>query len=652
MFDAIFVVPRTTRESAIPSPTPHAEQTTEQDRQSVDATEVIVKPRIGRYVIIRELGAGGMGRVYEAYDPDLGRRVAIKVLLSSATHGVDSSQNKQLRARLIREAKSLARLSHPNIVPVFDVGIFEDDAIFVAMEFVAGRTLREVLESGSTTWREGLELVLQAAEGLAAAHAAGFLHRDFKPDNLLVGDDGLVRVLDFGLAKHASLAESGDQTERQTNGPSQEATDPLDPAAEEHASSALTPNEARARPSEHVGQSTDSSVSIDPTSFGTVLGTQRYMPPEQLLGMATDGNSDLFALSCILFEVLCGTPAFPTHPLEARLEAIRNATFKWPTRIPNWLQKTVARGLAYESSNRGPGVSACVLEIRHRLAREGRRRNATKWALATSLALGIGAAWYLAPNAPVDLDCSDPSPLVEQIWNADTLEKVAKGFASTGEPLADELWRRSSQGLDQWRQRWTQAAAHLCPANRIALQLTPFEGTLQDQSRACLNESRAEVETLLQIWRTPTSAQVLNSESALRSLSSPEECIDPALLRGRIALPKDPVRRALVLAQLETVKRALIRIQQAEYSQATEMLRALEKQRTNHLELGVESAIASAFSYLARMQEGKLEDQTAPTAELWFGPSPLIVQILNSMLSRVSGTHAFTLQILSRNTMN
>ena len=150
----------------------------------------------GRYVLIERLGAGGMGEVFAAYDPKLDRKVALKLL----RHGTFSADEG--RARLEREAQAMARLSHPNVVTVFDVGHFED-RLFVSMEFVEGETLSDWLR-GNRRWDQVVRLFLQAGSGLAAAHSSGIVHRDFKPDNVLIGKEGRPRVMDFGLARAAS----------------------------------------------------------------------------------------------------------------------------------------------------------------------------------------------------------------------------------------------------------------------------------------------------------------------------------------------------------------------------------------------------------------------------------------------------------------
>jgi RNA polymerase sigma factor (sigma-70 family) len=161
---------------------------------SAPRADPLKSARFGRYVIVDLLGAGGMGEVYSAYDPELDRKVAIKVLHPALAADSDA------RARLLREAQAMAKLSHPNVIQVFDVGAMGDE-VFVTMEYVKGGTLRTWLAAQKRSPDEILATFTRAGRGLAAAHAAGLVHRDFKPDNVLVGDDGRIRITDFGLAR-------------------------------------------------------------------------------------------------------------------------------------------------------------------------------------------------------------------------------------------------------------------------------------------------------------------------------------------------------------------------------------------------------------------------------------------------------------------
>ncbi|MBA2543935.1 MAG: serine/threonine protein kinase, partial [Deltaproteobacteria bacterium] len=223
---------------------------------------------LGRYIVIDVLGEGGMGVVYSAYDPELDRKVAIK-LLQARPDSSAGSQGTSGQTWLLREAQAMARLSHPNVIAVHDVGTLSGHRVFIAMEQVDGVTLRVWLRDKVRPWREVIQIMTAAGTGLAAAHASGLVHRDFKPDNVLVDNNGRVRVMDFGLARlHPD--ETGERLDRQSD--------------------ALI--EAR------------SPLSAPLTIAGTVIGTPAYMAPEIGDGMLADARSDQFSFGVALYEAL------------------------------------------------------------------------------------------------------------------------------------------------------------------------------------------------------------------------------------------------------------------------------------------------------------------------------------------------------------
>ena len=215
--------------------------------------------RVDRYQILGAVGRGGMGEVYAAYHPDLDRKIALKVVHEA---GAESAER---RARLLREARAIARLSHPNVVVVHDAGTV-DGRVYIAMEFVEGETVDAWLRAGSRGWREVVDVFIAAARGLAAAHAAGIVHRDFKPQNVMIGRDGTVRVMDFGLARLAE--EPPDCPDVGATGP---ATRPRDGDED-----------------------------------GRAVGTPAYMAPEQFRGEAIDARADQFSFCVALHEALFG----------------------------------------------------------------------------------------------------------------------------------------------------------------------------------------------------------------------------------------------------------------------------------------------------------------------------------------------------------
>ncbi len=231
--------------------------------------------RVGRYEIERVLGSGAMGIVYAAYDPDIDRRVALKMIRFD-------SHDPNRRARMLREAQAMARVAHPDVITVHDVGTYQT-AMFIAMELVVGGTLREWLGAESRSRHEILDVVLRAGAALAKAHAVGLVHRDFKPDNVLVGDDGRVRVTDFGLVRDVQNDDV-----------------------------------ATARPtSSRVNSGT---VGGDLTKSGGLVGTPAYMSPEQLRGKRATVRSDIFSFSVTLWEALYRQRPYAAHTL-TELEA-------------------------------------------------------------------------------------------------------------------------------------------------------------------------------------------------------------------------------------------------------------------------------------------------------------------------------------------
>ena len=293
--------------------------------------------RAGRYWLRRELGAGGMGRVYEGYDPELERRVAVKLLHSS----FDAEW-------LSREARALAKLSHPNVVAVYDVGTLRG-RVFVAMELVEGTTLRRWVAEQVRTLEDLLAVVVQAGRGLAAAHAAGLLHRDFKPENVMVGQDGRVRVLDFGLV-HAF---------KQTTG-----------AGPAHAA----PQPASAGPA--AASFDDREVS---NVVGTMAGTPAYMAPEQLCGEHMTPATDQFSFCVALWEMLYGQRPFVPEEIlvfgmgirQGPLQPQAPAEVDW---VPSWLRRVLEKGLAIESTQRHGSMVALLEALETGLLRAAEER--------------------------------------------------------------------------------------------------------------------------------------------------------------------------------------------------------------------------------------------------------------------------------------
>jgi len=342
--------------------------------------KLTVGDRVGRYLVLSALGAGGMGVVFSAYDPQLDRKVALKLLRAGITYNT-----KDARTRLRREAQAIAQLSHPNVVAVYDVGTTEEDDLYIAMEFVEGDTLTTWLKQYPRTWREIVDVFLQAARGLMAAHSVGLLHRDFKPDNVLVGHDGRVRVTDFGLAR-----------------------------------SVITPDDGvRPRPGPEGGTT---ALNVELTATGTVLGTPRYMAPEQLTGPDIDARADQFSFCVALYEALYGTHPLPGATSVSMLEQNEPATPPPDgSKIPAYIARCVMRGLERERSKRYPGMATLVGDLQPPAPRATMRYLAFG-AVGFVLIAGAAAAMWWRPEEPALIEPADKKgvqPLIDRINELD-----------------------------------------------------------------------------------------------------------------------------------------------------------------------------------------------------------------------------------------
>jgi tetratricopeptide (TPR) repeat protein/predicted Ser/Thr protein kinase len=433
---------------------------------------------VGRYVILDRIGAGGMGVVYAAYDPELDRRVALKLLRTDrfAAPG---------HLRLLREAKALARLTHPNVVAVHDAGTFGDQ-VFVAMELVEGETLRQWLAEGTRSWREVLDRLLAAGRGLAAAHAAGLVHRDFKPENVLLGRDGRVRVVDFGLAK--ALADAAE---------------------------------------EELPAPDSSGVLASPlTEWGAVLGTPAYMAPEQIRGIAADARSDQFSFCVALYEALYGE-----RPFEAPAG----------TKVPGWLRAVALRGLKADPEERYPGMDDLLRDLERDPAAVRRR-----WLLAAGALLAVGAVFsslgYLqAHRAQL---CGGAEEKLAGIWDAGEKRAVHAGFLATRLPFAEGVWRGVETGLDRYTRDWAAARRRACEATRRRGEQSE---DLLDRKMFCLDQKLREVGALTDLFTHSDAKIVERAVDAVNALPDLSGCQTGALLE-RVPPPRDPVSRRRVEA--------------------------------------------------------------------------------------------------------
>ncbi len=476
------------------------------ERTASDPPAIARGEAIGRYLTIERIGAGGMGVVYAAYDPELNRRVAIKVLrVASGGESITAG-----RARLLREAQSLARLSHPNVIPVHDVGSHED-GVFMAMELVEGVTLGAWRKQAERGWREVRDLYVLAGRGLAAAHEANLVHRDFKPENVLVGKDGRVRVTDFGLAREAADEE------------------PLP-----------SPN-----PSDVTPASGLSSPSSPITVAGQVMGTPPYMAPELFDGKPADPRSDQWSYCAALYEALYGVHPFARPTMDEQRRALRAGEINAAppgTRVPASLRRIVVRGLARDPAERWPAMAALLAA----LGREGQlRRRETVAVLVAALAVvGAVAGVAIDRRAPAASVCAGTGALLDGIWDDAARAGVTRAFAATGVPYAGEAAAAVRGLLDGYAGGWVAMHDEACRATHV---LGAQPAPVLEARMLCLNRRLGELDRLVRLLGHADARLVeLSAQAALR-LPPVADCAtaevglpDPALqaqmaaVRGRI----------------------------------------------------------------------------------------------------------------------
>jgi tetratricopeptide (TPR) repeat protein len=513
---------------------------------------------VGRYVVEERIGAGGMGVVFRARDPALDRVVALKCLRPEyvALHG---------ESRLVREARGMAQLSHPNVVAVYGVE-HQHGSLMLAMEHVHGKTLREWL-GVPRPWPEIVGKLLDAGRGLAAAHAAGLVHRDFKPSNVLVGDDDRVRVMDFGLVR----VERGRDTSVRS----------LD-----------------------MGQAQDSGVlAVDElsddgerTQAGILMGTVAYMALEQLEGHDADARSDQFAFCVSLWEALCGERPFGSDPKQSR-KAKRLGPPAWPTKVvvPVALIALVRRGMAPRPEDRWPSM-AVLLGRLERLGPKRRRASGARWLLGSTIVVagGLGLGVWQAPERST---CTGAQERLDAVWDARQAEALRDNLGAAGAVHLEETWPRVQHRLDDYAARWVAAHTEACEATTVRGEVEPV---VLDQRMACLDRDRVELRAMVQLLAAPGAETAERAVALVASLPSPDHCIDAPATHGELPPPSDPA----VAAEVAALRDALTEVK------ALQLARAYDEALAE-LEPLVERARASGYGPIeavALFRRGKLHE--------------------------------------------
>ncbi|HWB74551.1 MAG TPA: serine/threonine-protein kinase [Nannocystaceae bacterium] len=459
--------------------------------------------QLGRFVVLDVLGKGGMGVVYLAYDPELERKVALKLVRAQRSdHGPTNAQ-----ARLLREAQALAQLRHPNVVGVYDVGTL-DDEVFIAMEYVPGRTLRQWIDQTNPDWREILRVMIGAGRGLAAAHARGLVHRDVKPANIVVEDGGNARVLDFGLAR--TRQRDDDDT------PSLEAATPSGKLRE-----ALT-------------------------QAGAVMGTPAYMAPEQHTGDAIGPATDQYGFCVTLFEALYGRHPLPGRNAAELAQAAFAARFLSPprrTKVPRRVHRLMLRGLAPSAADRYADMNALcdALADDPEAARRRWLGGGLAAAAVATAAIVSYRAWAEGPGP------CDAAQALGDHWNDARRGELAAALTAVDRPFVATTAARVETIVDAWAARWTAQWREACEATHVRHEQTMAVLALRE---ACLERRASELDALLGVLATADVDVVAEAVEATRELGDPQSCADTVALGSSAPLPDDPQSRA-ALSELQ-----------------------------------------------------------------------------------------------------
>jgi eukaryotic-like serine/threonine-protein kinase len=479
--------------------------------------------RLGRYILTGEIGSGGMGVVHAAHDPELDRAVAIKLLRGG---------DPELQMRLRREAQVMAQLAHPNVVTVHDVGVFEDE-LFIAMEYIEGETLASWIAKPRSV-REVLEVFRAAGRGLAAAHAAGIVHRDFKPENVLIGTDGWVRVGDFGLARPGDVP----------------AAQPVDVAA---GSQPILP--APARP-------------VDLTATGMLLGTPHYLAPEIYNGEGANARSDQFSFCVALYTALYDARPFDGDSLDALAASVRAGRVREPAearRVPRRIRAALRRGLAVDPGARFGSMDELLAEL---VPARGR----WPWAIGAGPALGV-IAWMVArsPAELPDLRCTGAAAEFATTWNASRREAIRVAFATaTRAPYAAAAFERVSSALDRYAARWADAHTEACRASRILGEQTD---AMLELRMSCLEHRRDRVAALVTTLMTADADAVAHSIPAALALEDVAACAETGALRQVVPRPTDASRRTQLDELAGRLADAQANYEVGAYARALELVR-------------------------------------------------------------------------------
>jgi tetratricopeptide (TPR) repeat protein/predicted Ser/Thr protein kinase len=479
----------------------------------------IPKPgdHIGHFIVRDTLGVGGMGMVLRAHDEHLDRTVALKLV----RHESDGHETRTRGTeRLLVEARAMAKITHPNVITVHEVGVV-DGQVFLAMEYIDGETLGEWASARQRPWTQIVDRWLEAGRGLAAAHAAGLVHRDFKPANVLVGRDGRVLVTDFGIAGKLGGVIVPEPTSAAVSASAQGGQ--VGPTGV--TISSLT------------GRLTDRL-----TQTGGMLGTPRYMAPEQFLGGVIDARADQFAFCVSLWEAVYGAHPFESSNVAALALAASTGAIREPPRgrrAPDRLRRVLTRGLAAKPDDRYPDIATLLGEL-ERLRRRLERR---RFVIPALLGAGLlaGAVWAAWPDAP---DPCAPAPEGNWVgvWDPEIEAEVASAMDAAEVPYVRDTGPRVVARLADYTREWDEHQQQVCRDTRVRELVSE---QLLDRRMSCLDSRARRVAALVGQLRARDADVVGHALELVSQLPSLTDCDDLTRLAADTPLPPAELREEL-----------------------------------------------------------------------------------------------------------
>ncbi len=504
---------------------------------------------VGRFTLLERIGAGGMGEVLAAYDRQLDRKVAIKFVRPDA-------RSSDAEERLLREAQAIARLSHPNVVQIYEVGTF-GDRVFIAMEFLTGDSLQRWADS-TRDWKRNLEILLQAARGLAAAHAAGLVHGDVTPNNIFVCADGRARLIDFGLARTTTHGETTDDKRSE------------------------------------------------------VAGTPNYMAPER----EATAKSDQFSFCVTAFEVLYGQRPFAAGEIPVFRGEVRLQPPPKSTEVPPWVGQALLRGLAERPEARFDEFYALIAAL-ERDPRQWRRR-ATSAVALLCVGLGLGISSVTTVQSTI-APCSAAAQVLDHVWSPQTNAQIRASLQRIDRPFASQVWQTISKRFDAYFATLNKAYVSACRASYVTHTQS---GEVFDRRTACLDHRRRALASAVDVFVSSPSSALAYPHRILGTLPDIEVCGDALLLQsGRppvasasVAVTLNQFRRRLAetetylaiadgqraAASLQAAARIVRRVQDGAAQGEFERLQGLVYLQQSRWKEGIaslENAVESAIKY-------------------------------------------------------